>query len=306
MNHPIEQGIGGNRLAWAEVPAHVRRTVEDAVGPVVHAADQPGGFSPGCASRLLLADGRRVFVKAVGLERNAFSPDMHRREARLAPHVPGPELIFTHDDGDWVALVFADVAGRTPALPWRPDEWQRVFDAVVRLCDRDGSALPFVGRHDEAFSGWRQSARQPPPDLDPWALANLDRLARAESEWTEAVRGTALLHGDLRADNVLLTDDDVVFVDWPHAASGAPWADLVFLLPSVAMQGGPSPEDVWQASPYATTADPDAVTAVLAAVAGFFVHSSRQPPPPGLPSLRAFQAAQGVCAVDWLRARFLR
>ncbi|MFE2717997.1 hypothetical protein ACFXKI_40110 [Streptomyces mirabilis] len=30
---------------------------------------------------------------------------------------------------------------------------------------------------------------------------------------------------------------------------------------------------------------------------------SRQPPPPGLPTLRAFQHAQGAAALDWLRKR---
>ncbi|MBY8848598.1 hypothetical protein K7G98_08435 [Saccharothrix sp. MB29] len=43
-----------------------------------------------------------------------------------------------------------------------------------------------------------------------------------------------------------------------------------------------------------------------AAVTGFFVHDSRLPSPPGLPSLRAFQGAQGVHALRWLRQRLAR
>ncbi|MCT9932010.1 aminoglycoside phosphotransferase family protein [Planotetraspora sp. A-T 1434] len=50
-------------------------------------------------------------------------------------------------------------------------------------------------------------------------------------------------------------------------------------------------------------ADPDAVTAVLAAMAGYFVRQARQPAPPGLPTLRAFQGAQGRTALPWLRSR---
>jgi hypothetical protein len=45
------------------------------------------------------------------------------------------------------------------------------------------------------------------------------------------------------------------------------------------------------------------VTAVLAALTGFFVWHSRQPPPPGLPTLREFQAAQGRTALAWLKIR---
>jgi hypothetical protein len=45
------------------------------------------------------------------------------------------------------------------------------------------------------------------------------------------------------------------------------------------------------------------VSVLLAAVSGFFVSHSLRPPPPGLPTLRPFQAAQGEVALDWLRRR---
>ncbi|MFI7404394.1 aminoglycoside phosphotransferase family protein, partial [Streptomyces sp. NPDC049541] len=41
----------------------------------------------------------------------------------------------------------------------------------------------------------------------------------------------------------------------------------------------------------------------LAALAGYFVAHALQPPPPGLPTLRAFQRAQGDTALAWLRRR---
>jgi hypothetical protein len=40
---------------------------------------------------------------------------------------------------------------------------------------------------------------------------------------------------------------------------------------------------------------------LVAAFGGFLVRHSLQPPPPGLPTLRAFQAAQGALALAWLR-----
>jgi hypothetical protein len=42
---------------------------------------------------------------------------------------------------------------------------------------------------------------------------------------------------------------------------------------------------------------------VLAAIAGFFVSDSLEPAPPGLPTLRGFQLAQGRAALAWLRRR---
>ena len=72
---------GGVRIQWADLPASLRASVEDALGsPVVSADSQPGGFSPGSADRVVLADGRRAFVKAVGTPIHPDSPVVNRRE----------------------------------------------------------------------------------------------------------------------------------------------------------------------------------------------------------------------------------
>jgi Phosphotransferase enzyme family len=110
----------------------------------------------------------------------------------------------------------------------------------------------------ESFAGWRRlaaahAAGDDLTGLDPWAARHLDRLARLEAAWPQATEGSALLHLDLRADNLLLTPTGVA-VDWPYACAGAAWVDLLLLLPSVAMQGGPtrsrpSPPTRWPPAP---------------------------------------------------------
>jgi hypothetical protein len=107
----------------------------------------------------------------------------------------------------------------------------------------------------------------------------------------------------VRADNMLVTDGGVVFVDWPHACVGAAVVDLVAWAPSVTLEGGSSPEELLAMYPRARAADPDAVTVLVAALSGFFVAHSLRPAPPGLPTLRPFQAAQGDVALTWLRHR---
>ena len=72
---------------------------------------------------------------------------------------------------------------------------------------------------------------------------------------------------------------------------------------SVAIQDGPPPEEIVTYHPYGRQADPDALTAVVAAVAGFFSREGLQPAPPGLPTLRPFQASQGEVARNWLARR---
>jgi hypothetical protein len=44
----------------------------------------------------------------------------------------------------------------------------------------------------------------------------------------------------------------------------------------------------------------ETVVAAVCAMAGFFTERALRPPPPGLPTLRAFQAAQGEIARRWL------
>jgi hypothetical protein len=74
----------------------------------------------------------------------------------------------------------------------------------------------------------------------------------------------------------------------------------VFFAPSVAMQGGPEPAALLARSEVGRTASLEALTAVVCALAGYFTERSLQPAPPGLPTVRRFQAAQGEVARRWL------
>ncbi len=314
---PPAQGV---RLAWASIPAQVRAAVEEELGStVVSAASQPGGFSPGVAARLRLADGRRVFAKAVSPIPNRGTPQIHRREVRIAVALPptalAPRLLWSYDEGDegWVVLVFEDVEGRQPAQPWQPDELERVLNALDAL----GAALTptpvplaTAGTANEAFASricrWGKLRDEQPSlvaRLDGWSARHLDALVELEAAAPSAVTGDTLLHFDVRADNILLTPEQVWFVDWPHARVGAAWVDSVFFAPSVRMQGGPPPEQIIKRHSTYGRVDPAAITAAVVAVAGFFTYGALQPPPPGLPTLRAFQAAQGAAAREWVAQR---
>ena len=315
---PTGPSATGERLGWAEAPGWLRGEVEGRLGGrVVEAVTQPTGFSPGLAARLRLADGRRAFVKAVGPEPNPDSPGAHRAEARamavLPRSAPAPRLLWSLEQRGWVALAFEDVDGAHPTLPWRPGELRRVLamltDMARALTPAPAGMHRIADRLQDSFMGWRRLAAAHAAgtddlaSLDPWAARHLHRLADLEAGWPRATEGPTLLHSDLRADNLLLTPTRVVAVDWPWASVGAAWVDLLLLLPSVTMQGGPDPEPTFAAHPVAAGTDPRAVTTALAAWAGFLVEGSRQPPPPGLPTLRAFQLGQGLVALDWLRRR---
>ena len=72
---------------------------------------------------------------------NRDAPRFHRREARIAAALPAgapvPRLLWSYDEGGdgWVVLVFEDVEGRHPAVPWQPDELDRVLEALDALAE---------------------------------------------------------------------------------------------------------------------------------------------------------------------------
>jgi hypothetical protein len=304
----------GVRISWTELPRGLRAAIEQRLGStVVSAESQPGGFSPGLASRVRTADAGDAFLKAVSRRTNAGSVRIHRREAVVAAGLPEgpwrPGFRWCFEDGDWVVLAFDVVPGRPPALPWQPGELTRVLDALVELSDALTPTPLDVETAAELFGptmvGWRELATRPRAlvAVAPGWESHLDELVALELAMPSATTGNSLVHLDVRADNVLLGPEHVCFVDWPWASVGARWLDLVAFLPSVAMQGGPDPQTLWAAHPWSTGVDEDAVDAFIAAFAGFLSYAATLPDPPGLPTLRAFQAAQATIARTWLAQR---
>jgi Phosphotransferase enzyme family len=286
----------------------------------VRAISEPGGFSPGVAARLHLADGRRAFAKVVSQAANPESPGMHRIEgavlARLPATLPVPRLLATYDTGEWVGLILEEIDGRPPRLPWRRSELDRVLAAIgdlqAALTPAPFAAPTFAERHRNVFGKWGVLARalaqgsDPLADVDPWAVAHLSELVALEQGALAATAGPTLLHSDLRADNLLIAKDRVYVADWPAACVGAGWVDLALFLPSVAMQGGPEPWTLFDASPLTRAAPAERVDAFLAGLAGFWLEACRRPAPPGLSTLRPFQRVQGEHTLRWLRRRWSR
>ncbi len=301
------------RPTWPELPAHVRAEVEARLGaPVTGWTSHDGGYSPGLASTLRTEAGP-VFVKAVDggheVAARLYGAEA-ARHALLPDGAPVAPLRWSLrvPDGGWVVLGFDAVAGRAPRTPWDDDELTAVVDLAREVASHEVPAgvLPEAG--DEIpFGFWARLAEERPVSLgtyDPWVAANLERLADLEAPLAQAAAGPWLQHGDLRADNVLLRPDGTaVAVDWPYAFRGAAFCDVVGMLPSVRVEGGPDPEDVLARHPLPRGTDADAVTCYLAALTGYFVHASLQQPPPRIPHVRAFQRAQAEVCVPWLRHR---
>lgn len=301
VDHVLVIPASNSRQDWHELDVEIRHGVEALLGSTVSVAvTQMGGFSPGVAARVVTNEGRRAFVKAVETNRNVFSCELHRREARLLGQVPSggaiPSLIGVHDSPKGVAIITDDIEGRHPALPWDLGELR----AVLR-------ALPGVGRLsvdvptasvalDEFFRGWAALRDDPPPDLNPWCRDRLDVLCEVSDRARAKVEGDALVHLDLRADNVLLQRDGRVrLVDWAHACRGAEWLDAALLLLEVQSFGGIDVDAVLAEYDVAR----DDVTEVIVAVTGGFLNSARKAVPEDMPTLRAYQRQSADFSLRW-------
>lgn len=320
------------RLTWDDVDAKLRSDIETQLGSRVRSAEsREEGFSPGLASVCHLEDGRKVFIKAVSSDLNVQSRQkaLHEIEVNRALHksVQAPLMLAVVEHHEWVGAVFEVVEGRAPGDPWSSDDLDAVLRAIGSLDGAFDDPLgdkqisvtttpTFRGSLADEVCGWSQLCAQnldttELQEIEPWLNpGSVQRLAAIEGRWAEACESTSLVHADLRADNLLVDGDNTVWIlDWANAALGPAWFDVVALAPSIAMQAGPSPWEVWnryvelQKLRGSSASDEAAVDVGVVAVAGYFTFQARQPPVPVIPMLRDFQEAQAVPARAWVQQR---
>lgn len=208
-----------------------------------------------------------------------------------------------------------------PGQPWTAPD----VAAVVRACETiarlttpvaSETAPPSVGATMAADESVQATARglvdgtftvtTAMPAMMADRRADLGRLCLAAARRPELLAGDTLSHGDIRPDNLLVTGGDVrscTVVDWNWVGSGAPWMDLVGLLPMMAADGIDT-EAILAASPLTRAADPEALDAFLSIIACYMVTSVDQPPPPGCtPALRQHQRLMAQLFTDYVARR---
>ncbi|MGF3054280.1 aminoglycoside phosphotransferase family protein [Microbacterium sp. YY-03] len=302
-----------NRTPWSSLPSTVTRWVETELGGrVVATKAQTNGFSSGSADRVVTDNGRRVFVKTMSRSRNADTLELHRREAtimRILPtEVRAPALLGVFDDGEWIALMLQDIEGVHPGGKHGADI-PAVLDAIAELPEDTGRLGTLPRLRDELaedFSGWsRIVADGADATLPSLAITLRDRMVEAAVGAADAVVGDHLVHLDCRADNILIDGAGAVWlIDWPWASIGARWFDGVTYLLDVVMRGEPVDVDEYLCHSLFETLRDEQLDAVLAALVGTFYNNARQPAPPSMPTLRAFQRAEADAAVAWLARRW--
>jgi Phosphotransferase enzyme family len=304
-----------NRPRWGDLPPSVRGQIEDLVGDEVAGAENcQGGFSPGFASRLTLASGKRAFAKAVDGREWPSQVPMYRDEAHVAAtlpaRLPAPRFLGSRDDGRWVIMAFECIEGAEPLRPWRPADLARVVATAARMSVAASPSPVQVPSHHPRLGGWLEISAEPTlrarlDGFSRWAARELDELIALEERGLVAARGATLVHFDALPHNIVLTRDRVYFVDWPHARLGAPFIDLLMLL-TTAWADGIDPEPLLTSQPIMRVTAPADVDAVLAAFAGFCLVGGLGTIESGLQPIAAAKRELGRGALGWLQRRRLR
>ena len=240
-----------------------------------------------------LDDGRRVFIK---LALDELASDWLRAEWRVYGSLSAsflPELVGWHDSDGTTLLAIEDLSDAHWPPPWLAGQVPLVLDTLDEVhATAPPPQLRALSDLREDLDGWPIVASNPEPFLSTgvcsrdWLAAALPRLARAASECE--LDGGALLHLDLRSDNLCIRERAVILVDWNHACTGNPAIDAVAWAPSLRLEGGPDP---WELVP-----DSGGLAALIA---GFFAARAGLPAPATAPTVRAFQRRQVEVALPW-------
>jgi hypothetical protein len=118
------------------------------------------------------------------------------------------------------------------------------------------------------------------------------------------VCGDALLHTDIRSDNLLLTPDGgVVVLDWGWTCNGAPWLDDVLFALTLPLKGGADAEVLVRAHPLTRDVPPPWIDSILLTSIAHWWLESQLLESPAMPGARASQRAYADATIRWLRRR---
>jgi hypothetical protein len=255
-----------------------------------------GGYTPAERWVVTYEDGSTAFVKAA----SAVNPDTARwlrDEYEIYRSLEAtflPKLLGWDDDGNvGPILLLEDLSAGNWGPGWSPDRVDRVLQTLEAIHRSPAPpAIRTLESDRAAFQGWPQVADDPEPFLrlvgasDAWAARALPVFAQAEAAAVFA--GDDLLHLDVRSDNICFMGERTVFVDWNWACAGNGRLDVVSWLPSLALEGGPRPDEIVDDEPE-----------LGAVIAGFFASRAVQPEIPTAPRVRTIQKAQLAVALPW-------
>jgi hypothetical protein len=222
------------------------------------------GWSGNRIDRVVLADGRALIAKRIvpgsdWLGRATLDPG---REALLfsdgvfgrMPAVVDPTIVAAERDGDAWWVVMRDVSDELldDATPLTREQnrfvlgcaaamWEQFWDEPVphlsTLSDRLAAAAPAISERErdevdilpkQFEAAWEAFGEAVDADVGTAVLELVEDVTPLAAAL--AARGTTLIHGDLRDENIALPGGRLVLLDFGLATQGHPAADLAWYM----------------------------------------------------------------------------
>jgi len=242
-----------------------------------------------------LDDGTTAFAKVAAYDYVAgWLRTEHANYEALHGAVFLPRLLGWDDDGEEPCLVLEDLSAAVWPPPWTSQRIDGVLGALeaIRSIPTPAAIPALFGEMFDIREGWDAIRLDPSRALSVgvfdrrWLQAHIDALETAAS--AAVLEGDALLHADVRSDNLCFVDGRVVLVDWNWACRGSSVLDIAAWLPSLTHEGGPEP---WTILP--------SEGELASLLAGFFLEHAGREPIPQAPHVRQLQLDQGAVALRW-------
>jgi hypothetical protein len=297
VNDDPETSLAGVDNESAPSAADIDR-IERALGwrPTRFRPATPGRGTPRMAARWIVADDgaarrRTAFVKIGATDLTAEWTRVEHANYRA---IHGPfmaEVLGFDDDGDRPVLALEDLSDADWPPPWTDERVAAVLEALAAIhrlrppdhvgpsVEADEPDWPTIGADPGPFLGLGLCSGR-------WLEAALPTMAAAAA--AAPLAGDALVHLDVRSDNLAFRDGRAIVIDWNHASLANPDSDIAFWLPSLHAEGGPAPETILPTAPE-----------FAAWVAGYFCARAGLPPIPAAPHVRGLQLQQARTALPW-------
>jgi hypothetical protein len=202
-----------------------------------------GGYTPASRWRVEFVDGRSAFVKsAEGAEAWPIRREIATMSALEGTFVPA--VLGDCDEEQSATLMLEDLSHwRWPppypdVLPDLHEMLQAVAnhpppDHLPKLEKPDRQLWPEIGANPERFLELGLCASD-------WLDSAIGQLCEAEGAFDPT--GNDLVHNDIWAGNIAISNRRCVLIDWAEAKLGSRFVDLGFLHLSLRSEKGPKPE----------------------------------------------------------------
>ena len=295
---------------FSDLPPTIFRQLEKLCGDkIVSSGTAFGGLSASAGFIMTLASGRKVFTKGTHPAETAhgsanLAQEISAYQIVEALRNASPLYIGVVSDGEedgWMLGVWECVE-HDPALVSLP----RVMKLLKDWQDFDGAkeVLPsvreqvYISQFFSVDKKWQRlkndlTIRKKFLTLfenqlaaNDWFEKSIDALSEWQIRASRLGAPEGLVHGDLRLDNFIFTQERAYAVDWPNACFGPLVFDQMFLFSNLEAEGfGKTEELIEQFGSYIS----DDAVAMLASLSGYFADQAYRDVPERMPRLRWMQ-----------------